>query len=267
MSKRRIIYPVALALLAAIIYLVAQFDILHTHGRPVVIQLSRGPFQVLEFAPRKSPALGIVLFASGDGGWSRLEESISHGLQKHGYDVIGIDSTVYARTDYDLATLQGDFSRIVQSVDAPYQGNALPVIVGGFSMGAAQAIAVAGGPNPPPGLAGLLVVDPLSRGRYGLRTSDKMNVLPTGPGTFAVADFARTLSHVRVVQWHAALDTIDSRDWLAGLTVPHQEDDFPGAGHAYRRDRDHFVRELVDSADQLLAPLKAGGWVSKSATP
>jgi pimeloyl-ACP methyl ester carboxylesterase len=267
MPRRRIIYPIVLALLVGISFLVWQFDILHTHGKPLIIQLSRGPFQVLEFSPRKPPVLGIVLFASGDGGWSRLEESICHGLQKHGYDVIGIDSTVYARTDYDLARLQADFNKLARTAEAPYQGQTLPLIVGGFSMGAAQAIAVAGGPNPPPGLTGLLVVEPLSRGRYGLRTSDKVNVLPTGPGTFAVADFARTMGNIRVVQWHAELDTIDSRAWLAKLTVPHEEYDFPEAGHSYRHDRDQFVRELVDSTDQLLTPVKTGGLTARSGKP
>jgi hypothetical protein len=267
MPRRRIIYPIGLALLVAIPFLVWQFEILHTHGRPLSIQLSRGPFQVLEFSPRKPPVLGVILFASGDGGWSRLEESICHGFQKHGYDVVGIDSTIYARTDYDLAILQADFDKIARTAEAPYRGQTLPLVVGGFSMGAAQAIAVAGGPNPPPGLSALLVVEPLSRGRYGLRTSDKVNVLPTGPGTFAVADFARTMGNVRVLQWHAELDTIDSRAWLAHLTVPYVECNFPGAGHAYRYDRDHFVRELVDSTDQLLAPGRAGGLAARSGQP
>jgi hypothetical protein len=134
-------------------------------------------------------------------------------------------------------------------------------------MGAAQAIAVAGGPNPPPGLAALLLVEPLSRGRYGLRAADKVDVLPTGPGTFAVADFARTMRDVHVLQWHAQLDRIDSRAWLANLTVPHVEYTFPGAGHVYRYDRDHFVRELVDSTDQLLASVRAGGLAARSGQP
>ena len=266
MSRRSIIYAVVGALAVAL-FLVWQLATLHTHGRPLVIQLSRGPFQVLEFAPRKPPVLGIVIFASGDGGWHRLEESICHGLQKHGYDVIGIDSTVYAHTDYDLPTLQADFAAIARTAEALHQGRPLPLIVGGFSMGAAQAIAVAGGPNPPTGLGGLLVVEPLSRGRYGLRAADKLNVLPTGPGTFAVADFERSLGHIRVLQWHAELDQIDSRTWLSGLAVPHEECDFPGAGHCYRPDRDHFVRELVDSTDQFLASGLTAGLTARSGKP
>lgn len=267
MSRRSIIYA-AVGALAATLFLVWQFATLHTHGQPLVIQLSRSPFQVLEFAPRKPPILGIVIFASGDGGWHRLEESICHGLQKHGYKVIGIDSTAYAHTDYDLPTLQADYAEIARTAKESCPGRSLPLIVGGFSMGAAQAIAVAGGPKPPPGLTGLLVVEPLSRGRYGLRAADKLNVLPTGPGTFAVADFARTIgSSIRVLQWHAELDKIDSSAWLSGLAVPHQECDFPGAGHCYRSDRDHFVRELVNSTDRFLASGATAGLTARSGKP
>ena len=112
-------------------------------------------------------------------------------------------------------------------------------------MGAAQAIAVGGGPNPPRGLVGLLVVDPCSRGRYGLRLSDRTDFLPTGDGTFGVEEFAQTLGHVCVMQWHAADDTIDSRTWLAELQAPHKEIDFPQTGHYYSEGREDFLRQLT----------------------
>jgi hypothetical protein len=226
----------------------------HSHATRVTLQLTRGQLDLYEFQPKKNPPLGIILFASGDGGWSRLEDAICHGLQKHGYLAIGIDSTEYAQTDYDLATLQADFSRIAQNAEAPFHHHPPPLIVGGYSMGAAQTIAVAGGPHPPAGLIGLLLVDPLSRGRYGLRTEDKLDVLPTGPGTFAMADFSGGMRNLRVVQWHASRDLHDSLAWLPALTVPHEEFVFYGSGHTYRHERSRFIRALVNSADWFLTP-------------
>jgi len=200
----------------------------------------------------------MIIFASGDGGWSDFEEGICRTLQKNGYQVIGIDSVLYAETDYNLEILQSDFSRIVQAMRAAYGNNPPPLIVGGYSMGAAQAIAVAGGPQPPQGLAGLLLVDPCARGRYGLRTSDQFNMLPTGPDTFSMKEFAATMGHLRVVQWHAEEDSIDSRSWLDSLTAAHKEFDFPEAGHEYKDNREEFLREFVLSVQWILNPIGQG---------
>jgi phosphatidylglycerol lysyltransferase len=226
-------------------------SVLPPHGEPVTLQLTRGPFTFLDYHPR-STTRAMVVFASGDGGWNTLEESIARTLQSHGYNVIGIDSMVYAKTDYDLDSLQADFNKIVQRAQASYGSNPPPLIMSGYSMGAAQMTAVTAGPHPPPHVAGLLLIDMCARGRYGLRTSDQLNVLPTGPGTFAVSDFAKTIQDMRVVQWHAGEDEIDSRAWLSLLTVPYRELDFPGTGHDYSTGRDDFLQQLVDSMGWLL---------------
>ena len=164
----------------------------------------------------------------------------------------------YAQTDYSLDTLQADFSAIAQKAQALFGAHPPPLIIGGYSMGAAQAIAAAGGPHPPQGLIGLLLIDPLSRGRYGLRTSDQMDVLPTGPGTFSVDSFCKTMGSSRVVQWHAADDSIDSRAWLDFLTAQHKEFNFPNTGHDYDTDRADFIHRLVESAEWILHPTSDG---------
>ena len=224
-----------------------------SEGKPVTVELSRGPFTFREFQPQKMETRAVILFGSGDGGWSGFEEAICRSLQSHGYRVIGIDSKEYAETDYDLAILQADFGTIAQAAEAVYRNHPLPLIVGGWSMGAAQAIAVAGGPHPPPGLVGLLLLDPCSRGRYGLRFSDQSNVLPTGPGTFGVEEFVKTMGNLHVVQWHAAEDSIDSRAWLDSLTAPHKEFDFAQTGHYYNNDRADFLTQLVDTVPWILS--------------
>ncbi len=231
--------------------------------KQVTVQLNRGPFTVRDFSPHRLRPLATVLFGSGDGGWGDLEEALARALQGRGYHVIGIDSEDYAQTDYNLETLQSDFGKMAEAAQSVLGNRRPPLIVGGYSMGAAQAIAVAGGPHPPQGLVGLLLVDPCSRGRYGLRTSDQMNILPTGPGTFAVADFARTMGSIRVVQWHAADDSIDSRGWLDVLTAQHQAFIFPDNGHSYDNNREVFVREFVQSADWILDPNRRSSGVAQ----
>jgi len=253
MLKRMAIYLGGLVIAVSLIWIIFLFAPTQSVGKTISLKLNRDVLTVLEFPSQKSVTTALILFLSGDGGWGDLEEGIAHALQKHGYEIIGIDSVQYAKTDYNLDILQADFSTIAQAAELPFDGHPRPLIVGGYSMGAEQAIAVAGGPSPPPGLVGLLLVDPCSRGRYGLRTSDQMNVLPTGPGTFSMEDFAQTMGKLRVVQWHASQDEIDSRTWLDSLTAKHQEFDFPNAGHDYGNNRDDFLHQLVQSASWILS--------------
>jgi hypothetical protein len=220
--------------------------------RMVTLDLHRGPFTVREFSSKRPVPRAVITFNSGDGGWGGWEETVCHALQDHGYMVIGIDSAIYAQTDYDLAILQGDFGNIVRSVYASYPSSPPPLIVGGWSMGAAQSLAVAGGPNPPPHLVGTLLASMLSRGRYGLRFEDRLNILPRGPGTFGVADFAGGLKNLRVVQWHGQLDTIDSLAWLATLKSPYREYTFPKVGHNYDGPCPQFLEQFVASVAWIL---------------
>jgi pimeloyl-ACP methyl ester carboxylesterase len=237
---------------------------LSSKGSCIEIKLSRGTLTVLDFPSKRAHASAVILFASGDGGWGSLEEDICHGFQNQGYEAIGIDSVAYAQTDYDLDVLQSDFTTIARTVQAAFGKHPPPLIVGGYSMGAAQAIAVAGGPHPPQGLAGLLLVDPCSRGRYGLRPSDQMDVLPTGPGTFGVATFSGTIGPLRVVQWHAGEDSIDSSSWLDSLTAQHKIFTFPDAGHDYATHRKNFIRRLVESSGWILTPALDGAVTAKT---
>jgi phosphatidylglycerol lysyltransferase len=218
----------------------------------VRLNLARGPFTVYDFSCAGSRPRAVLIFGSGDGGWGGWENRVSQALRRHGYEVIGMDSAAYASTDYDLPTLQADYRTIAVKFLGGYGHNPPPLLVGGWSMGAAQAIAVAGGPHPPPGLEGLLVASPLSRGRYGLRLSDKLNILPTGPGTFAVDGFAPSLRTLPIVQWHGADDTIDSRAWLKDLKDAHRECDLSDAGHDYDNASELFLHRFLGSVAWLL---------------
>jgi pimeloyl-ACP methyl ester carboxylesterase len=226
-------------------------------GKEFTLALTRGPLVLLDFVPppKKEPR-AIILFGSGDGGWTAFEEAVCKKLQGLGYEVVGIDFNRYAKTDYDLDILQADMGTIARTIRDRYADNGPPVILGGYSMGAAQAIAAAGGPHPPEALIGLLLIDPRSRGRYGLRLSDEGDLLPTGAGTFAVEEFARSMGRLRVAQWHAAEDSIDSRAWLQNLTAPHREFDFGQTGHYYSNGRADFLTQMGESVTWIFNPAR-----------
>ena len=121
-------------------------------------------------------------------------------------------------------------------------------------MGAEQAVPAAGGPHPPAGLVGLLLISPGNRGRYGLRFADRCDVTPTGPGTFALQDFVHSLDKVRVVQWDGNLDLLDSKTWLDSLTGTHKAYDFPWGLHDYNGASDQFLKLLKESLTWVLSP-------------
>ena len=222
------------------------------------LHLKRGDFLIYRFVPG-DPAFAkrpkaLVIFGSGDGGFDGSEDHVGHALQTAGYEMLGMDCSAYADSDYDLATLQADTNTVAQSSLSKYGPNPPPVILGGWSMGAEQAVAAAGGPNPPPGLVGLLLLSPESRGRYGVRTLDRLDITPTGPGTFGLADFAPALSKLRVVQWDGQLDPISSTKWQSSLTGPHKEYLFPFAVHDFRQFNDDFLKALLDSVTWIMTP-------------
>ena len=218
----------------------------------VQLQLKRGPFTVHDLRPAIDPPKAIVIFGSGDGGWGGWEGRVAHGVQDGGYEVITVNSAAYAETDYDLATLQEDYATIVRHFSARYGNKPPPLVLSGWSMGAAQAVAAAGGPHPPPHLGGVAVASLLSRGRYGLHLVDKLDIPPHGRGTFGVADFAAALKEVPLVQWHGAEDFIDSQAWLSDLHDRHREYDMPNTGHYFDEASDKFLRQFVGSLDWLL---------------
>jgi hypothetical protein len=221
----------------------------------LTLPLTRGDFTVLRFPSKQPVTKAIILFGSGDGGWrGDFEEKVSRSLQQQGFDVIGIDCAAYASTDYDLPTLQADFTRIAQAAETPFGPQHPPLIVGGYSMGAEQAVAVAGGPKPPEGITGVLLISPVSRGRYGLRALDQINVPPSGPGTFALSDFAGSLAKLRVAQWHGGWDPTDSVAWLDQLTGPHQKLVYPNSWHDFRAACPDFLHKLGGSLTWIAEP-------------
>jgi hypothetical protein len=221
------------------------------------LALKRGDFTVFRYVPGQAEFAAypraVIIFGSGDGGFDGWEDRVCKALQADGYEVLGFDCNVYAKTDYDLDTLQADMNTIAQSSLLRY-GSPPPLILGGWSMGAEQAVPAAGGPHPPAGLTGLLLISPGNRGRYGLRVPDRWDVPPTGPGTFALEDFSHRLDGLRVAQWDGNLDLLDSKTWLASLTATHKEFDFPYGLHDYNGASDDFLTALKQSIAWILSP-------------
>ena len=234
------------------------------------IALSRGAFEVAWYKPTDQPVRGLFILGSGDGGWSYWETRLARHLAKRGWAVAGVDFALYATTDYTQEIVAADFARMVDDLKRrseqtpPATQHAynrsktrqpLPVIYGGWSMGAEQALpAAAVVAMRPAGLRGLLLVAPGARGRYGLHTSDKLGIKPTGEGTFGLADFGSQLSGLKLAQLHAGLDPLDSINWYQGLPLNLRLWKFPRAFHDFDNASDSFLALTDKAIGWILAP-------------
>jgi phosphatidylglycerol lysyltransferase len=227
-----------------------------TSGEKLPLVLARGNFVILRYPAKLTATLvrpkAIVLFGSGCGGWSYWEENVCHELQADGDEVLGIDFALYSQSDFDLNTLEQDYQTIVDYGEKPYGTQTVPVILGGWSTGAEQAVAVAGGPHSPTGSIGLLLVSPGREGGYGSYATSYLDLDAPASKLFNLVDFAPKLTGLRIAQWHAEFDLLDSCAWLSALKGVHKEYDFPDAIHDYHGACPAFLSELSSSVSWIL---------------
>ena len=240
----------------------ADTELDHTKPATEPIALTRGTFEIAWYQPAPLAVRGLFVLGSGDGGWSYWETRLARHLASQGWAVAGVDFSLYAATDFNQEILAADFARLVNELtrrsavtaNTPSNARQLPLIYGGWSMGAEHSLPAAAVLSArPAGLHGLLLVAPGPRGRYGLRTSDKIGITPTGEGTFGLADFAPQLKGLRLAQLHAGLDPLDSIDWFKGLQLDLRLWKFPRAFHDFSNANDKFLALTDKAIDWLLA--------------
>lgn len=216
------------------------------------IQLLHGPAKIRLYEPDQIPPRAILIFGSGDGGWSPWEDSVARWLRDQGVFVTGFDLRKYAAQDYDGITLSTDMATLAEDASKRCQGEQVPVIYGGWSMGAVQAVAAAGGKNRPPQLKGLLIFSADSRGRYGLRDQDELGITPQGPGTFSLSEFTPAMKDLRVAQFHGGADFMASTAWIQSLKSAKTLYLVPGANHGFDGPDDSFDVWLARGVDWVL---------------
>ncbi len=229
------------------------------------IELTRGAFDIRLYPAPGGDPRALVVFGSGDGGWSSWEHTICIWLQEANLAVVGFDFGKYADSDYDQETLVKDMADVTALAAGRLKAQGVPVLYGGWSIGAVQAVAAASGTNRPPALAGLLLMSLDSRGRYGIRTPDTVGITPTGSGTFDLHEFNAAMNDLRVVQYHGTADFMAKTTWIRLLKSPHQVYLLQGMNHGFDGLTDEFTPVLLQGVawalgdDSAAAPLKGSG--------
>ncbi len=218
----------------------------------VSIPTKHGEFSVQVFAP-SGEIKALVVFGTGDGGWSYFEDRIARALSAEGYAVVGWDCRAYAKLGpYTQEDIAADVNAAIKKGRSFLRSEDGPIVLGGWSTGAEQMIAVAASPHRPKETTGLLILAPGERGRYGITMTDLLGLTPRGANTFALADMAKHLEDLRVVQFHGEKDNLDQTDWLKKLSAPHQLEVYPNAGHDFDGASPAFLEQLCQKMTWLI---------------
>ena len=248
---RRILLVIQLVLLAPILWFLYHLMMPRNYtsrtAEVLPLQLSSGPFETHYYAA-KHPR-GILIVATGDGGWSgQWEEPVALHAAAAGYAVGGWDCRKFADTrTFDQAKLVEAFNAAVAAVRTRAGLAAdCPVWFTGWSTGAEWSVAVAASPDREKHLVGILAAAPGDRSRYGISKGDLLGAEPEGPGTFALAELAPAIRGIRVAQFAGELDPLDDTQWLASLPngTPQKLVEIPGASHDMDQACDRFLAEF-----------------------
>jgi phosphatidylglycerol lysyltransferase len=221
-------------------------------GREALLKLPRMSLPVRIYEAEQN-CRGLILFASGDGGWKEFEDKICRYFASQGLCVVGWDCKKFAdRGLYDLTTLASGFAAAVEEAKLLCGIGDLPIIFSGYSTGAEQAVAAATALPRQPELIGLLIIAPGERGRYGITMSDLMGIRSTGEASFGLSDLAPKVKGLRIVQIHGEHDPLDSTEWLQHLDTPYQLKTYPDGWHFFKGGPPDFHKVLGDGIDWIL---------------
>ncbi|GAA5121546.1 hypothetical protein JIN84_00880 [Luteolibacter yonseiensis] len=262
---RRVFFIVQMLLLIPIVWfichLVVPRDYTSAKAEVLPLELSSGPFQTLYYAAEHPK--GIIIVATGDGGWSgQWEEPVALHAAAAGYAVGGWDCRKFADTrTFDHAKLVEAFNAAVAAVrkraGLPPD---TPVWFTGWSTGAEWAVAAAAGPEREKHLVGVLSAAPGDRSRYGLTKSDLLGMQPQGPDTYALSDMAAALQGVKLVQFAGDLDVLDDTEWISKMdprtphklvTLPATPHDMGGANKRFLSEFDMAIQWTLDTSHTI----------------
>ena len=261
---RRTLLVIQLVLLVPIVWflwhLLMPRGYTSTKAEVLPLQLSSGHFETRYYAAKH--AKGIIIVATGDGGWSgQWEEPVALHAAAAGFAVGGWDCRKFADTrSFDHTQLVEAFNAAVAAVRERAKLPAdCPVWFAGWSTGAEWAVAAATSIDRENHLVGILAAAPGERSRYGISKSDLLGAKPEGLGTYALAELAPAIRGVRIAQFAGELDPLDDTRWLTSLPngTPHKLVVIPGAPHDMDRAGNRFLSEF-DMAIQWMLDTPVG---------
>ena len=237
------------------------------HGKPLELHLSA--------TTGRAPADALILYASGDGGWFGAAVDMFRQIAVAGYSTVGFSSRAFLKLDrpngrlVDPQQLASEYEQIlVGSRGALHLGPDTPVILTGWSRGAAFAVLAAserGAPRPLQGVVaiGLSDGEDLEVNGPGDGTDDDA---PTqGPGHWPFLPYERIarLGPVRCAVIQASGDSYlpasRARDLFGPDTPVRRFYAVDAKNHRFSGGKDAFDRALLDAIHWMASTPVAEG--------
>jgi hypothetical protein len=225
------------------------------------ITLVRDPLDIRFIQPPETNGKPIlILFATGDGGWRKLDQEVFSRICQQGYPVAGFSASRYLKTMSEVSDtttppkLAADFARVIefakQSMKLPPE---TPVILVGISRGAGLASIAAGQTFLRDQLAGVIAIalgdvedHVLHRRRRALRSE------------WVAVETYRYLRRLTDLPFEIIQSTHDkyttaarARELLGADTPLHHLHPIEAANHTFRGAVPALFAQLQNSLDQL----------------
>jgi pimeloyl-ACP methyl ester carboxylesterase len=211
----------------------------------------RGNTQLLlRIAPVSGNAKAAVLFLPGDGGWRGAAVTMARRVASWSYDVYGFDTKKYLESCSQGGSLLrlDDMAADVRQIAARVaEITNRPVIVVGWSQGAAMAVAATSGERDHGSVRGVVTLGLPEHGVLGWDWKATVASLagrePDQP-TFAVKPLLQNAAHTRIWMIHGLDDEYTSaqicRELFQAASGPRQLHEVAGANHRF----DGHIEEL-----------------------
>lgn len=188
-------------------------------------------------------AHAVVVFVSGDGGWTELDRSVAAGLAARGVAVVGWNTLRYFWLEKTPQRFADDLARLVSAIP-----DGMPVFAGGYSFGAETVPVVVAQASASPGsalnrLAGLVLLAP---GPYASFEVSPLNWLrkDDSPTDHPVIKALEALAKFPVI----CLDPESTGESESGCSIPErpafERVELPG-GHHFGGDYESLVSRIA----------------------
>jgi hypothetical protein len=245
-----------------------------SHLRPAgplterAITLVRDPLDIRFIQPSETNVKPtLVLFATGDGGWRKLDQEVFSWISQQGYPVAGFSASRYLKTMSEVSDtttppkLASDFARVIEFAKQSMNlSRETPVILVGISRGAGLASIAAGQTSLRDQLAGVVAIGLGDVEEHVLRRRRR-----AAKTQWVAVETYRYLRRLTDLPFEIIQSTHDkyttaarARELLGTDTPLHHLHPIEAANHTFRGAVSPLLAQLQNSLAQL-TPSRAAG--------
>lgn len=213
-------------------------------------------FQLYQQQNAKNQAL--VLFTSGDGGWSPFCADVAAHIAATGSTVVAIDSKTYLTTfatsnnPVTADDITRDYNAIAQiALARPGVDQQAPLVLAGWSLGAGYSVLVASQPEFSAPVSRVVAISLPEYGELAWRATDSIIYLTHGTPhekVFDVHQYLKKLNHTPIVFLNATDDDTaplrEARSMYDATTVAKRFYAVKASGHHFEGGEKEFYQDL-----------------------